>query len=347
MKQIICEMCGSNDFIKQDGIYVCQMCGAKYSVEDAKKLMVEVVGSIDVSGSTIKVDNTSFVQKSLENARRARAKEDWEECEKYYNLVEQNDPKNIEAIFYSSYGKAKMAMVDADRFKREQKINVLKKSISVIDDNYDSNPEKYEEQKLLIEQISEDLISLVYGKFVYNSNVNDFTKNDAGYTYEMFVQLCLEWIDSLENIINTISEPQKTVYLWKIIRKNYKFLSKDDYISYIDKTKETDEIISELDSSYQPEEVPKYEGCYVATCVYGSYDCPEVWTLRRFRDDKLAKKWYGRTFIYTYYAVSPTLVKWFGNTNWFKKMWRGKLDRFVYRLKKEGFSDTPYEDKNW
>lgn len=21
-------------------------------------------------------------------------------------------------------------------------------------------------------------------------------------------------------------------------------------------------------------------GCYVATCVYGSYDCPEVWTLR-------------------------------------------------------------------
>lgn len=26
------------------------------------------------------------------------------------------------------------------------------------------------------------------------------------------------------------------------------------------------------------------KGCYVATCVYGSYDCPEVWTLRRFRD---------------------------------------------------------------
>ena len=26
-------------------------------------------------------------------------------------------------------------------------------------------------------------------------------------------------------------------------------------------------------------------GCYIATCVYGSYDCPEVWTLRRFRVD--------------------------------------------------------------
>ena len=30
-------------------------------------------------------------------------------------------------------------------------------------------------------------------------------------------------------------------------------------------------------------------GCYVATCVYGSYDCPQVWTLRRFRDNTLAE----------------------------------------------------------
>lgn len=30
-------------------------------------------------------------------------------------------------------------------------------------------------------------------------------------------------------------------------------------------------------------------GCYVATAVYGSYDCPQVWTLRRFRSFSLAK----------------------------------------------------------
>ena len=30
-------------------------------------------------------------------------------------------------------------------------------------------------------------------------------------------------------------------------------------------------------------------GCYVATAVYGSYDCPEIWTLRRFRDKVLAR----------------------------------------------------------
>lgn len=88
-------------------------------------------------------------------------------------------------------------------------------------------------------------------------------------------------------------------------------------------------------------------GCYVATAVYGSYDCPEVWTLRRYRDNTLASSWYGRAFIHTYYAISPTLVKWFGNTAWFKKLWKGKLDKFVSSLNNAGVPNTPYEDKTW
>ena len=67
-------------------------------------------------------------------------------------------------------------------------------------------------------------------------------------------------------------------------------------------------------------------GCYVATCVYGSYDCPEVWTLRRFRDFTLAKTWYGRAFIRLYYAVSPIVVKIFGGTKLFKDFWKKRLD---------------------
>ena len=37
MKKITCEMCGGTDLIKQDGVFVCQNCGMKYSLEDAKK----------------------------------------------------------------------------------------------------------------------------------------------------------------------------------------------------------------------------------------------------------------------------------------------------------------------
>lgn len=88
-------------------------------------------------------------------------------------------------------------------------------------------------------------------------------------------------------------------------------------------------------------------GCYIATAVYGSYDCPQVWTLRRFRDDTLAETWYGRTFIRVYYAVSPTLVKWFGHCAWFRKMWKGRLDHMVAGLNAKGVESTPYNDKNW
>lgn len=111
-------------------------------------------------------------------------------------------------------------------------------------------------------------------------------------------------------------------------------------IQYMDGTEETipgSQIIVEAGGG----------GCYVATAVYGSYDCPQVWTLRRYRDYTLAETWYGRAFIRTYYAISPTLVKWFGHTEWFKKMWKGKLDRMVADLNAEGVKDTPYEDRNW
>lgn len=88
-------------------------------------------------------------------------------------------------------------------------------------------------------------------------------------------------------------------------------------------------------------------GCYIATCVYGSYDCPEVWTLRRFRDDFLASHLLGRAFIRCYYAVSPTVVKLAGHTNWFRRFWRGRLDGLVNRLRADGVLDTPYQDKKW
>ena len=74
MKQLTCEMCGGTDLIKQDGVFVCQNCGMKYSVEEAKKMMVE---------GTVQIDNSAFVEKYLANARRARTKGDWAEVEKY------------------------------------------------------------------------------------------------------------------------------------------------------------------------------------------------------------------------------------------------------------------------
>ena len=87
------------------------------------------------------------------------------------------------------------------------------------------------------------------------------------------------------------------------------------------------------------------EGCYIATAVYGSYDCPEVWVLRRFRDYGLRRCAVGRRFVRAYYAVSPGLVRRFGHRERLCQSVRCILDAFVSLLKKHGFLDTAYYER--
>ena len=303
MKAMVCEMCSSNDIQKQDGVYVCQACGTKYSVEEAKKLMIE--GTVDVSGSTVKVDNSAFVEKYLSNARRAYEKEDWEEVEKYYNMVEQNAPNNIEAVFFSSFGKAMLAMIDDDYYKKQQKFKVLINSISVINDYYEVT---HEDKRDVLIKICNAIAKMYEVNFVYDTSSSGV--GSRAWHNNLLQEVKNAYITELNQITSVHNEP----YIQELIKKM---------------------------------NLLKTKGCYVATAVYGSYDCPEVWTLRRFRDYKLASTWWGRVFIHTYYAISPTLVKWFGETKWFKKLWKGKLDRMIEKLQADGFESTPYNDRQW
>ena len=407
MKQLTCEMCGGTDLMKQDGAFVCQNCGMKYSVEEAKKMMIE--GTVDVQG-TVKVDNTAFVERYLQNARRARQKEDWSETEKYYNMVEQNDPTNIEAIFYSTFARVKSALLEAEsKDKRQGVFNILVKGVSIIYDNYDNTKEEH--QKLLFE-IMDDIKGLKAGKIVPTTHLANYeTKNGYGnvvdrsqriendslnVTYEMIDGVITAYMDSLANVIvehspesvkklfvenvnfismsseihekvaphiNGYKTPQQaSVEIAKQVKMDDQTTSAD-VDAQINKLGKTicpmfmsgevlnsslkNMVRAELKKAHPDAKALKSGCCYVATAVYGSYNCPEVWTLRRFRDDSLAETWYGRAFVKTYYAISPTLVKWFGHTEWFKKMWRGTLDRMVMKLQTKGFESTPYEDKEW
>ena len=69
--------------------------------------------------------------------------------------------------------------------------------------------------------------------------------------------------------------------------------------------------------------------------------------LRRYRDNYLAKSFFGKVFIKIYYAVSPTIVKKFGSANCFRRFWRGVLDNKIAKLRKHGYESTPYEDEKY
>lgn len=91
MKQIVCELCGSTDLVKQDGMYVCQFCNTKYTVEEARKLMVE---------GTVQIDRSDETQKLYIAARNARKASDYATALKHYEKISAQDPNSWEALFY-------------------------------------------------------------------------------------------------------------------------------------------------------------------------------------------------------------------------------------------------------
>lgn len=189
----------------------------KYSVEDAKKMMIE--GTVDVKG-TVQVDNSAFVQKYLTNANRALEKEDWEEVEKYYNMVEQNSPQNMEAVFFSSYGKAMLSLTDTDYFKREQKFKVLNRSMSVISDYYETTTENKEE---VLRKISRYIKKMYEFSFVYAkpTNLNGVFNSLSGITGSE--TWCAKLFDSTKEAFVTelrqISEKHDDAYLQELINE--------------------------------------------------------------------------------------------------------------------------------
>lgn len=86
-----------------------------------------------------------------------------------------------------------------------------------------------------------------------------------------------------------------------------------------------------------PEAPKKKEGCYIATAVYGSYDAPEVRTLRRFRDETLKKSAAGRLFIRVYYRFSPPIAQRLKHATKVNRLVRKMLDGFVGKLNGKKF----------
>ena len=354
-------MCGSTDLMKQDGVFICQSCGTKYSVEEAKKMMVE--GTVDVSGSTVKVDTSGELANLYQIARRAKDDNNGENAAKYYDMVLMKDPTSWEASFYVVYFKAmecKIAQIRSAAISISNCIDTVLKLIKNYVSGHAEQVKAYTEVSTRVMIITSMLFN---GAENHYDGIDDQIKDRYMQEFLHNAFACFRCVYCLGNYLDLLfksdSEANKlAVAAWKQGIEWHKTLiwcleDKEGNIneinSYVAKIKkyETTYQAPEIHTGIVSTSTSTSDGCYVATAVYGSYDCPQVWTLRRYRDYTLAKTWYGRAFIKTYYAISPTLVKWFGHTEWFKKMWQGKLDRMVAKLQENGVESTPYEDKNW
>lgn len=94
MKSLVCEMCGSSDIVKQDGLFVCQACGTKYSVEEARKMMIE--GTVEVKG-TVNVDMSGNIGSLQVLAKSALEGGNYGEACSYAVKILEIDSDNIDA----------------------------------------------------------------------------------------------------------------------------------------------------------------------------------------------------------------------------------------------------------
>lgn len=150
MKAMSCELCGSNDIVKQEGYFVCQHCGTKYSVEEARKLMVE---------GTVKVDNTDRLANLWQVARRARDNNDSEGAAKYYDLIQIEDPTSWEASFYKTYFTAMNCRIGEIRSAAISVSNCLDTVMGLIRDHVTDKAE----QRAAVREISGRCITIATG----------------------------------------------------------------------------------------------------------------------------------------------------------------------------------------
>jgi hypothetical protein len=345
---MLCEICNSSELIKKGGVFICESCGAKYSLEVTKKMFED--GTIEVS-KTIKTDTSSELKNLYELARRARGSSNNDNALKYYDMILVKDPSSWEANFYVVFFKAMTCKISEIQSAAISVTNCIPSTLDLVKQNIVN---EVEQSSVIIELYSQ--VSFI-SQLLYDSARNHYKNIDAT-VKDQFVQ----------EFIYNVASTTDTMYffgdcLLNIFEKKYGEISSDSwkqgikmhngYVSYVQDKELNKKIILEY-----AEKVKKYDssflapsidtssgGCYIATSIYGSYNCPEVWALRRFRDNTLAKTFFGNIFIKTYYAISPSLVKYFGEDKWFKKMWTLILDKFLNRLYKHGIEKTSYYDK--
>lgn len=364
-----CTQCGANievDDSKEAGI--CKYCGTAFITEKA-------INNYIVN-NTFNIQNANLIipTKNIENIKKLGKEEyqkgNYDKAYEYFSEVLEVS-EDSDCIF-------KRKIIDQLKDLNGLAYTYFPKILKPYYDSVNMSETSYEEKLSDIQSACEDCYNVI-SKFYYKKRNQCITAgkiiNDS---YATFLLACRDSVWAIKylvefefTIINDYKEIENLVlsqcdFAISVLDSQTKKYGNNNNAygcytlrgNFADQCYENASIIASYKNRITHYSLPsnlispnnggkgaETNGCYIATCVYGSYDCPQVWTLRRFRDYTLDETWYGRLFIKCYYAISPTLVKWFGETKWFRSFWKYKLDKMVTNLNRKGVNDTYYYDK--
>lgn len=188
MVKLKCEICGGKlKLIDGFGHATCEYCGTTTTLPDVN-------------------DKQREFERMLLNARKAVDDKNWENVEKYYNLLQEEFPKDIiiEATFFSN-----VANVMRNTINSYNNVDKLYKSFDVITKYYDLSSENKEE---MLKKISDFLFKMTFptGRFSLIS-------------YDIqFYNVIVVFKDKLEKLATIHNEP----YIHSLISKQRELIEK-------------------------------------------------------------------------------------------------------------------------
>ena len=182
IRPIVCELCGGNNLIKENGFFTCQHCGTKYTLEEARKMMIE--GTVQVAG-TVRVDNSGKIGNFLMMANSAFSVENYKEAEEYANKVIEIDPHNSEAWYIK--GKAAGWLSTLGKIRLSESVQCWGNAVAYSG----NNRAKYQKQ------ISDDISKLI--QTVVLLRVNSFVESPTNFNMNGLLNSC-ELIDIVMNL---------------------------------------------------------------------------------------------------------------------------------------------------
>lgn len=173
MKQLVCEMCGSTELMKQDGVFVCQTCGCKYSVEEAKKMMVE--GTVEVAG-IVKIDRSDNYNNLVQQARDAIADGRFDGAYQHCSealLIVPNDPEMIALQGLAVLGKEEI-ITDVPT----SCVNAMNRMKSVMPD-YEA---PFDKKREMLYSLKKNVgVVIKHKKVLYDEQINDLSSQKVDY----------------------------------------------------------------------------------------------------------------------------------------------------------------------
>ena len=293
MQKLTCEMCGGNDIIKENGLYVCQHCGTKYTVEEAKQLF---------NIGTVQIDNTQEIENLYQLAHRSIDEEDYKNAEKYYEKILIMQPDKWEPVYYCAFFEA--IACKADNVDKAAKIfkSKLGTVFSLLDNETDAD------RRLAVAKISSDFFLDLYQDFTDKmedlcSVYKTYEYLSCGNNIYNIITIIVQQLSRYEN--ETYIEDKKHTLKLCGVDVLFKMLEvasgtiREEIIKQINE----DQIeLATLDPEYKVRQIPLFKKPEIH---------PEDISLEGYQivQDKENKKYIIKTASFGDYAISPERYK--------------------------------------